>query len=294
MTPSTVVCLFDDSGNLFDDWLSAGYKVMCVDLAPLSQRVTRPGVEHVVADLRLPLALPVDDGQVVFVSAHPPCDHLAVSGARWWKGKGLRALADSIHMFATAADYCEKSGAPYTIENPVSGVSSHWRSPDFIYSPWQYSGFDERDYYTKKTCLWVGGGFVMPPPFYDEARYAKGVAQRKAVLAKHGRKRAAQAVQDEQPDYPDSRIFNAGGRAKAYARSVTPKGFGRAVFLSNCSAANTVDDHYRKPQNALPRNPEEVERSSDCTRPVEGASAEGASAAVASAEQPHRLFEDLV
>lgn len=43
--------------------------------------------------------------RVAFVTAFPPCTHLAVSGARWFKGKGLRKLADSIHMFATAAEF---------------------------------------------------------------------------------------------------------------------------------------------------------------------------------------------
>lgn len=233
----TVVCLFDDSGNLFDDWIEAGYTVVCVDIMPLELRIQRPGVVHFLADLRLPLAPPVPHERVAFVDAHPPCSHLAVSGARWWKGKGLRALAESVNMFATAAEYAEQTGAPYMIENPISSISTYWRAADHIYSPWQYSGYAAEDYYTKKTCLWTGGDFVMPPTNYDEERYARGLEQRKAVLAKYGRKRGAQAVQDEQPDYPDSRIFNTGGALKAYIRSVTPKGFGRAVFLANCEAA---------------------------------------------------------
>lgn len=237
----TVVCLFDDSGNLFDDWIRVGYTVVCVDIMPLELRVQRAGVVHVLADLRAPLTPPVPHERVAFVSAHPPCSHLSVSGARWWKGKGLRALAESIHMFATAADYCEATGAPYMIENPVSAIATHWRAADYIYSPWQFSSYAPEDYYTKKTCLWTGGGFVMPSPCYNKERYERGVAQRAAVLKKYGRKRAAQAVQDEQPDYPDSRIFNTGGALKAYIRSVTPKGFGRAVFLSNCKAADFAD-----------------------------------------------------
>lgn len=237
---NVVVCLFDDSGNLFDDWIGYGYEVVCVDLMPVDLRVQRPGVVHVVADLRRPLTLDVPPTAVAFVSAHPPCTHTAVSGARWWKGKGLRALEESIAMFATAAEFCEEVGAPYMIEHPVSVVSTHWRSPDHIYSPWQYSGYCADDYYTKKTMLWTGGEFIMPPPFYDEERYARGVAQRAEVLARQVCKRGAREVQAEQPDYPDSRIFNSGGAMKAYFRSVTPKGFGRAVFLANCPLATII------------------------------------------------------
>lgn len=238
MKRDTVVCLFDDSGNLFDDWIAAGYTVMCVDLMPLEARIPRAGVVHVLADLRFPLVPPVDHTRVAFVSAHPPCSHLAVSGARWFRGKGLRALSESVAMFATAAEYCDSTGAPYCIENPISTISTYWRPADHAYDPWQYSGYEPADYYTKRTNLWTGGGFVMPPPCYDKERYDKGVEQRAAVLKKYGSKRSSVTVQQEQPDYPDSRIFNAGGALKAYVRSITPKGFGRALFLSNCEAAD--------------------------------------------------------
>ena len=74
------------------------------------------------ADLTRPWLCPVDRERIAFVSAFPPCDHLAVSGARWFKGKGLRRLAVSVEMFATAAEFCEWAGAPYMIENPVSNI----------------------------------------------------------------------------------------------------------------------------------------------------------------------------
>lgn len=96
--------------------------------------------------------------RVVFVAAFPPCTHLAVSGARWFKGKGLRKLADSINMFATASEFCEAAGAPYLIENPVSTISTYWRQPDHTFHPWHFNRLDSESSYTKKTCLWVGGG----------------------------------------------------------------------------------------------------------------------------------------
>jgi hypothetical protein len=44
------------------------------------------------------------------------------------------------------------------VENPVSVISSHYRRPDSTFDPCDYG-----DPWTKKTCLWVGSGFVMPP-----------------------------------------------------------------------------------------------------------------------------------
>lgn len=139
------------------------------------------------------------------VFAFPPCDHLAVSGARWFKGKGLRMLSRSIALFATAAEFCEWAAAPYLIENPVSSISSYWRKPDYIFHPYQFTGYHEEDNYTKKTCLWTGNGFVMPE------------SNRKPDLGE-----------------PDNRIFMTPPSPDRPAlRSMTPKGFARAVFEAN-------------------------------------------------------------
>jgi len=142
---------------------------------------------------------------IVFVSAFPPCTHLAVSGARWFKGKGLRALADSIHLFATAAEFCEKSDAAYMIENPVSTISTYWRKPDHTFHPYMFTDFSKSDNYTKKTCLWTGNGFTMPENYVD------------VTLGT-----------------PDNRIHTASpGKDRGDLRSVTPSGFARAVFEVN-------------------------------------------------------------
>jgi hypothetical protein len=63
------------------------------------------------------------------------------------------------------SDTCGKRlKCPYFIENPVSVISSEWRKPDFIFHPYDYGGYTSRetDGYSKKTCLWTGGGFEMP------------------------------------------------------------------------------------------------------------------------------------
>lgn len=80
--------------------------------------------------------------------AHPPCTHLAVSGARWFKAK-KREQREALSFFMQLAT------APIpriAIENPVSVVSTHWRKPDQIVQPWQFG-----DAFTKTTCLWLKG-----------------------------------------------------------------------------------------------------------------------------------------
>lgn len=166
----TVVSLFDLTGKIVMPWLEAGYECYIVDIQHpkgFTRDPFNPLLVRVGADLLkgVPKKLPRDPA---FVAAFPPCDHLSVSGARWFKGKGLRALADSVNMFATAAEYCEDSGAPYFIENPVSTISTYWRKPDFTFHPCHYSGYCADDNYTKKTCLWVGNGFRMPRMDMDD------------------------------------------------------------------------------------------------------------------------------
>jgi site-specific DNA-cytosine methylase len=78
--------------------------------------------------------------------AHPPCTHLAVSGARWFKDK--RAEQDEALQFVRML-----MDAPIKhicIENPVSIISSRIRKPDQIIQPWMF-GHGE----TKTTCLWL-------------------------------------------------------------------------------------------------------------------------------------------
>ena len=78
--------------------------------------------------------------------AHPPCTHLAVSGARWFKDKKEeQALAlDFVRLLLQAPIH------RIAIENPVSVISTRIRKPDQIIQPWQF-GHGE----TKTTCLWL-------------------------------------------------------------------------------------------------------------------------------------------
>jgi len=143
---------------------------------------------------------------VAFIFAFPPCTHLAVSGAKWFKGKGLRFLAEAVELVAVCAELCEQATAPYLIENPVGTLSTYWREPDFKFDPWEYAGYltdPSEDAYTKKTCLWVGGGFRMP--------------KSKPVFPTKGSKMHTLPPSED----------------RANLRSATPNGFARAVFEAN-------------------------------------------------------------
>jgi hypothetical protein len=203
MTP-TAIFLFDKTGNMAEPWRDAGYRCICFDVQHVGKTV-RDGIMFVHWDALLGLPTVPPDSQVEFVFAFPPCTHLAVSGARWFQGKGLRALAQSVEMFVSATEFCDEMGAAYGIENPVSTISTYWRKPDYTFHPFEFTGFEPEDNYTKKTCLWTGNGFVMPEQFR-----AYGLRE------------------------PDNRIHAAPpSDDRGDIRSATPKGFARAVFLAN-------------------------------------------------------------
>lgn len=96
--------------------------------------------------------------------AHPPCTHLAVSGARWFTEK-RQEQGDAIRFFMALAN------APINriaIENPISIMSTHWRKPDQIIQPWQF-GHGE----TKATCLWLKNLAELVPTNIVEGRESK-------------------------------------------------------------------------------------------------------------------------
>lgn len=81
---------------------------------------------------------------------HPPCTHLAVSGARHFQAKRADGRQqEAVEFFLAIARLKIPRMA---IENPVCIMSSVWRKPDQVVHPWQY-GHPE----TKATCLWLKG-----------------------------------------------------------------------------------------------------------------------------------------
>jgi len=142
------------SGTVRDAFRARGHDAMSCDLLPTE----RPGPHYQgdVFDI-------IWDGWDLMI-AHPPCTHLAVSGARWWKDK--QAEQAEALMFVHAL-----MDAPIpriAIENPISKISTAIRKPDQIVQPWQF-GHGE----TKATCLWLKGLPKLVPTDIVDGREAR-------------------------------------------------------------------------------------------------------------------------
>lgn len=129
-----VACEF--SGTVRDAFAARGHDAWSCDILPTD----KPG-QHLQCDVREVL-----DRKWDIMIAHPPCTHLAVSGARWFKDKQPEQ-AEALDFVRTLLD------APIeriALENPVSIISSRIRKPDQTIQPWQF-GHGE----VKRTCLWL-------------------------------------------------------------------------------------------------------------------------------------------
>lgn len=115
--------------------------------------------QHVVGDVTAALDLGWD-----LMIAHPPCTHLAVSGARWFKEKQAEQHAALAFVRLLLAAPIEK----IALENPIGIISSRIRRPDQIIQPWQF-GHGE----IKATCLWLKGLPPLHPTHIVEGRVAR-------------------------------------------------------------------------------------------------------------------------
>lgn len=129
-----VACEF--SGIVRDAFKARGHDAVSVDLLPSE----RPG-KHYTGDIRRVKLQNFD-----LMIAHPPCTHLAVSGARWFKEKREEQEA-SLRFIQFLLDAPVEKIA---LENPVGIISTRIRKPDQIIQPWQF-GHGE----VKATCLWL-------------------------------------------------------------------------------------------------------------------------------------------
>ena len=129
-----IACEF--SGTVRDAFAALGHDAWSCDVLPTESRG-----KHLQGDVRQYLG----NGWGLMI-AHPPCTHLAVSGARWFKDK-QQEQAEALEFVRTLLD------APIeriALENPVSVISSRIRKPDQVIQPWQF-GHGE----VKATCLWL-------------------------------------------------------------------------------------------------------------------------------------------
>lgn len=127
----------------------------------------------------------------------PPCTNFAVSGARWWKGKGEQALLDSLAVVDACLRIVILSKPKWwVLENPVGRLTTYLGKPRMSFDPCDYG-----DPYTKKTLLW--GEFNFP--------------KMKRVEPTEGSKL------HRLPPSPK----------RAELRSITPSGFAQAFYKAN-------------------------------------------------------------
>lgn len=125
------------SNTVSKEFRKLGHTVISCDLLPNDEDQTNH-YKGDVFDI-------INDGFDLMV-AHPPCTHLAVSGAAWFKNK-INEQKEALEfvrklMNANIEKIC--------IENPVSVISTYIRKPSQIINPWQFGHTEQ-----KKTCLWL-------------------------------------------------------------------------------------------------------------------------------------------
>lgn len=144
------------SGTVRDAFIAAGHQATSCDLLPTET----PG-PHYQGDVRDIL----DDGWNLMI-AHPPCTHLAVSGARHFAAKLASGVQDEALDFVRLL--LDAPIDQIALENPVSIISSRIRKSDQIIQPWQF-GHGE----TKATCLWLKNLPLIAPTNIVDGREAR-------------------------------------------------------------------------------------------------------------------------
>jgi len=140
METNKVLVACEESQAVTIEMRKIGVEAFSCDLEPCSGGHPE---WHIQGDV-----IPLLNQEWSMIIAFPPCTHLAVSGARWFKekrkdGKQQQGI-DFFMQFANAK--CKR----IAIENPIGIMSTVWRKPDQIIQPWMF-GHGE----TKATCLWL-------------------------------------------------------------------------------------------------------------------------------------------
>lgn len=144
------------SGTVRDAFIRAGHYAASCDLLP-GESPLGDHYQCSVLDI-------LDHGWDLMI-AHPPCTHLAVSGAAHFARKAVQQ-AEALDFVRQLLD------APIpriALENPISIISSRIRKPDQIVQPYQF-GHDA----SKKTCLWLKGLPLLRPTQMVEPRMIDG------------------------------------------------------------------------------------------------------------------------
>ena len=161
-----VACEF--SGIVRDAFLALGHDAISCDLL----RSERPG-PHYQGNV---LNLLEEDFDLMI--AHPPCDCLAVSGARYFAEKRADGRQqEAIDFFLRLA---HAKFPRIAVENPVGIMSTLWKKPAQIVQPWQF-GHGEQ----KATCLWLKN-----LPRLKPTELVLGRKERILSISSKGRKKA--------------------------------------------------------------------------------------------------------
>jgi hypothetical protein len=228
-----MICsLFDRSGYMVNPWAQKKISRVTVDME--SYLPSSNANVHFNADLSDPtveayITEYLEENRCRFISGFPPCTDLAVSGALRWKGKAEKDplfQEKAFNLVKVVVRIADCLNVPYCIENPVSRLSTMWRKPDYIFHPCDFGGYlseddvhpdypdyiPPRDAYTKKTCLWVGNGFIFPEKKPIEP-----------ITVKSG------------SSYSSPQYAKLGGKSEKTKRirNATPRGFAQAVFEAN-------------------------------------------------------------
>jgi site-specific DNA-cytosine methylase len=146
------------SGVVRDAFLARGHDAISCDLLPTDS----PG-PHYQGDV---LDGTLDLSSFDLMICHPPCTHLAVSGARWFAEKRADGRQQAALEFVRRL--LDAPVPRIALENPVSIISSQVRKPDQVIQPWQF-GHGE----TKATCLWLKGLPLLVPTDVVDGREAR-------------------------------------------------------------------------------------------------------------------------
>jgi len=235
MTKGIVLSLYDFTGEALKPWAEAGYTCYAYDIQHPEEGRTEGGIHYRHADLHKPetfAQLTEEFGNngplVVFGMAFPVCTDMAVSGAAHFKRKAERDpefQTKAVNYAVMCADFFEALGVPYFVENPVSVLATKWRKPNHSFHPYEYGGYISdteaehprwpeyiapKDAYKKKTCLWTGGGFVMPDKVSVDPERYHGNGYSTAMMKLGGKSQRTKDI-----------------------RSATPRGFAKAVYEFN-------------------------------------------------------------
>ena len=92
----------------------------------------------------------LDEGWDMMI-AHPPCTHLAVSGARWFT-EGKKPISLQIEALEFIKKLLEAPIEKIALENPLGVISTKIRKPDQIIQPYEFG-----EPFSKKSCFWLKG-----------------------------------------------------------------------------------------------------------------------------------------